>query len=213
MIRRSAVLLVGSAVLALLASCSSASAGPENSVGTAASDTAPSASVGADRDAWLARGGCRSITVTGSAASATAQDTPAGTLLTVTGRTAGGVPVALDLSQLDAMPQVECSIDDRQAEGHQVAFTGVLLSDALTAIGADASVTLHTRALNDYAVDLPVSDIRDLPVLLATRADGRQMTVAHYGPLRIVYPTTGYDLDPTVYDPRWIWQLSSIDVA
>ena len=38
------------------------------------------------------------------------------------------------------------------------------------------------------------------------------MTVAHYGPLRVIYPTTGYDLDPTVYDPRRIWQLSAIDV-
>jgi hypothetical protein len=38
------------------------------------------------------------------------------------------------------------------------------------------------------------------------------MSVANYGPLRIVYPTTGYDLDPTVYDPRWIWQLSAIEL-
>jgi hypothetical protein len=82
----------------------------------------------------------------------------------------------------------------------------------LTAIGADPSSTLHTSALNDYAVDLPVSDIRDLPVLLATSADGASMSVANYGPLRIIHPTTGFDLDPTIYDPRRIWQISSIDV-
>ena len=50
-------------------------------------------------------------------------------------------------------------------------------------------------------------------MLLATRLDGEPMEVAHYGPTRIIYPTAGYDLNPTVYDPRWIWQLSSIDVA
>jgi hypothetical protein len=39
------------------------------------------------------------------------------------------------------------------------------------------------------------------------------MSVAHYGPIRVIYPTTGYNLDPTVYDPRRIWQLSTVDVA
>ena len=56
-------------------------------------------------------------------------------------------------------------------------------------------------------------ELRRESKLLATRLDGEPMSVAHYGPTRIVYPTAGYDLDPTVYDPRWIWQLSSIDVA
>jgi hypothetical protein len=135
-------------------------------------------------------------------------------VLTVTGRFRTGAqgPRQLDIQSLNAMPQVECSVDDRLAEGHQVTFRGVLLSTMLTAIGADPSSTLHTSALNDYAVDLPVSDIRDLPVLLATSADGASMSVANYGPLRIIYPTTGFDLDPTIYDPRRIWQISSIDV-
>ncbi len=33
-----------------------------------------------------------------------------------------------------------------------------------------------------------------------------------YGPTRVVYPTDQFDLDPVVYDPRWIWQLTSIEV-
>ncbi len=91
-------------------------------------------------------------------------------------------------------------------------FTGVLLSDLLKSLGAGDATTLHALALNDYAVDIPMSDIDVLPVLLATRSDGEPMSVANYGPLRVVYPTTGYDLDPTVYDPRWIWQLSAIEL-
>ena len=170
---------------------------------------APSAS-----DGQLSRAGC-SVTANGSSSPAPAQEPADGpVLLTITGRFTAGTqsPRQLDIKSLNALPQVECSVDDRLAEGHQVTFRGVLLSTLLASIGADPSSTLHTSALNDYAVDLPVSDIRDLPVLLATSADGAPMSVANYGPLRIIYPTKGFDLDPTIYDPRRIWQVSSIDV-
>ena len=103
-------------------------------------------------------------------------------------------------------------MDDRLAEGRQVTFRGVLLSTVLSALGVQDATVLRADALNDYSVDLPMSDVTELPVLLATRLDGEPMTVAHYGPLRVIYPTTGYDLDPTVYDPRRIWQLSAITV-
>ena len=116
------------------------------------------------------------------------------------------------MATLDAMRQTTCTVNDRQGEGRDVEFTGVLLADLLASLGATGATTLHTLALNDYAVDIPMSDVEAFPVLLATRADGAPMSVAHYGPLRVVYPTTGYDLDPTVYDPRWIWQLSSIEL-
>jgi hypothetical protein len=165
-------------------------------------------------DGQLTRAGC-SVIATGSSAHTNAQLPAAGpVVLTVTGRFTTGAqsPRQLDMVSLNAMTQVECSVDDRLAEGHQVTFRGVLLSTLLASIGADPSSTLHTNALNDYAVDLPVSDIRDLPVLLATTADGAPMSVAHYGPLRIIYPTAGFNLDPTIYDPRRIWQVSSIDV-
>ena len=164
--------------------------------------TAATRSPSVDTD-WLARGGCRPAAADPSDAAS------AGTVLTVR---AGGRATPVTMTRLDALPQVECTVDDRQAEGRTVTFRGPLLADVLAAAGvvpADGA-TLHTLAVNDYAVDLPASDVRDYPVLLATRADGRPMTVAHYGPLRVVYPTSGFDLDPTVYDPRWIWQLTEI---
>ena len=134
------------------------------------------------------------------------------TVLTVRGLPTKGGTASLNMAALDALPQVECTVDDRIAEGTQVRFRGVLLSTLLTHLGATSATTLSAAALNDYAVDLPMSDVTDLPVLLATRMDDRPMSVAHYGPLRVIYPTTGYNLDPTVYDPRRIWQLSSIDL-
>ncbi|QIM20900.1 molybdopterin-dependent oxidoreductase [Phycicoccus sp. HDW14] len=138
---------------------------------------------------------------------------PTGTVvLTVSGRVTGGADVPLDLATIERMGLVEYSVDDKQAEGHRVTFRGVLLRDLLAVVGAGGAKTLHTLAINDYGVDIPASDARDYPTMLATSVDGQRMSVERYGPTRIVYPTSTYDLDPVTYDPRWIWQLKSIEV-
>ncbi|MGS0683850.1 molybdopterin-dependent oxidoreductase [Nakamurella sp. GG22] len=174
---------------------------------------------------WLDRGGCRILgdptALTAPVTEAPPAPRPTGSaagdsqiVLTVRGLRNGTARTApLDLAYLDALPQVECTVDDRLAEGRQATFRGVLLSTVLSALGVQDATVLRADALNDYSVDLPMSDVTELPVLLATRLDGQPMTVAHYGPLRVIYPTTGYDLDPTVYDPRRIWQLSAITVT
>ena len=119
----------------------------------------------------------------------------------------------LDMAQLEAIGMVAYAVDDMQAEGRRVTFTGVLLRDVLDAAGAsDDAVALEMSALNDYAVSIPSDDQHESPVMIATRVDGERMAVADYGPIRVVYPYDTHDLDPTVYDPRWIWQLASIDV-
>ncbi|MEO3936325.1 molybdopterin-dependent oxidoreductase [Dermatophilaceae bacterium Soc4.6] len=135
-------------------------------------------------------------------------------VLTISGRLGAGVkgPVRLDLAGLEQLGLVEYSTMDKQAEGRRATFRGVLLRRLLSAVGAGSATTLHTLAVNDFAVDIPVSDASAYPVLLATRVDGARMPVDHYGPVRVIYPTDGTDLDSTVYDPRWIWQLTSIVV-
>ena len=138
------------------------------------------------------------------------------TVLTLTGVpvTNVGDALALDRETLQQIGMVEYTVDDRQAEGRDVVFTGPLVRDLLAVAGVEEgdATTLHTVALNDYSVDVPIEDAYELPVILAVLADGEPMSVARYGPTRLVYPTEGFDLDPTVYDPRWIWQLATIDV-
>lgn len=133
-------------------------------------------------------------------------------VLTVSGKVTGGADVPLDLATIERMGLVEYSADDKQAEGHVVTFRGVLLRTLLDVVGAHGATTLHTLAVNDYGVDIPASDARDYPAMVATSVDGQRMTVERYGPTRVVYPTEGFDLDPVTYDPRWIWQLKSIEV-
>ena len=138
------------------------------------------------------------------------------TVLTLTGVpvTNVGDTLALDRETLQQIGMVEYTVDDRQAEGRDVVFTGPLVRDLLAVAGVEEGdgTTLHTVALNDYSVDVPIEDAYELPVMLAVLADGEPMSVARYGPTRFVYPTEGFYLDPTVYDPRWIWQLATIGV-
>lgn len=118
-----------------------------------------------------------------------------------------------DMDTLEKLGLIEYSVDDQQAEGGVVTFQGVLLNDILDIAGiADNATNLDTIALNDYSIDIPLSDAQDYPVMLATRVDGERMTIDRYGPIRIVYPYESYEFDTVIYDPRWIWQLSSIVV-
>lgn len=125
-----------------------------------------------------------------------------------------GRTLQFDLATLDRLGTVSYTVFDRQAEGRDVRFSGPLLRTVLKVAGVDLTKeqTLRCLALNDYAVDVPTGDAVKFPVLLATRADGKRMSVAHYGPTRFIYPTHGFNLDKTVYDPRWIWQLDQIVV-
>lgn len=146
-------------------------------------------------------------------------DVPAPTgevLLTITGDidvTNQGDALVLDMATIESLGTVEYTVEDVEAEGGEVTFTGVLLEDVLALAGmGDDAATLHTGAVNDYTVDIPATDVTEYPVLLATRVDGERMTIERFGPLRVVYPTHAFDLEPTVYGPRWIWQLVTIDV-
>lgn len=117
----------------------------------------------------------------------------------------------LDLELLESLQLVEYTTSDLQAEGGDATFTGVLLEDVLALAGAEDSTTLTATALNDYRVDIPTADL-EFAVMVATSVNGERMPVERYGPTRIVYPYGSGELDPAVYDPRWIWQLASIEV-
>lgn len=123
-----------------------------------------------------------------------------------------GTDLQLDTTMLEQLPTWSYTADDSEATGRAVKFSGPLLRDVLSVAGIDAETftTLHTVALNDYKVDIPVADAFTYPVLLATRADGRTMSVADYGPTRVVYPTETYNLSKATYYARWIWQLTSV---
>lgn len=149
---------------------------------------------------------------------AKAQDAmkPSGeTILTISGeigqKNTRDSKYTLDLAMLDTMPQSEFSTSTIWTKG-KITYRGVRLKTLLDQLGAKGK-TLHMVAINDYAVDVPVTDAVDDGPILATRADGKPLSVREKGPVWLIYP---FDDKPEyrseVIYSRAIWQLKAIEV-
>jgi hypothetical protein len=91
-------------------------------------------------------------------------------------------------------------------------FEGVFLSDVLTAVGAEGEMLVLT-ALDDYRVQVPVSDLWKYGVVVALKQDGAYMAVRDKGPLWVIYPMDDYaELRSHRMTDRMIWQLSAVEV-
>lgn len=149
------------------------------------------------------------------ATSAWALDPPTGpVVLTVKGaisNTNAGDTAQFDLAMLEALKGRKGSMETPWTEG-TVTFEGPLLREVLAAAGAEGS-SLKVRALNDYAADVPAADA-DLDTILATKLDGKPMSVRDKGPLMLVYP---FDLDAGLYNEKYfsrsVWQIKEIEVS
>ena len=91
-------------------------------------------------------------------------------------------------------------------------FEGVRLSKIAELLGIDSGVFVGF-AINDYSVEIPVSDAFDYQPIIAYKRNGQFMSVRDKGPLWIIYP---YDLDrktntELIYS-RSIWQLDRLVV-
>ncbi|KIC11146.1 oxidoreductase [Leisingera sp. ANG-M1] len=89
-------------------------------------------------------------------------------------------------------------------------FTGVPLAVLMERMGV-SSGQLEAHAVNDYSVQIPVSDAVAGGPIVAYERNGAEMSLRNKGPLWVVYP---YDSNPAyrteeVYS-RSIWQLDRI---
>ncbi|MCU4655216.1 molybdopterin-dependent oxidoreductase [Roseibacterium sp. SDUM158016] len=135
-------------------------------------------------------------------------------LLTVRGAIAStndGDAAVFDREMLEALGAESFETTTIWTEGVQ-SFTGVPLNTVLDALGAEGE-TLRAIALNDYAVEIPVSDAEEGGPIVAYLQNGAPMSVREKGPLWVVYPydaNTAYQTEQ-IYS-RSIWQLVSIEV-
>ena len=119
---------------------------------------------------------------------------------------------AFDFAMLSSMPTESFETTTIWTEGAQ-SFTGVSLNTLLDQIGVDGQ-RLLASAINDYQVEIPVTDAIAGGPIVAYLRNGEPMSVRNKGPLWIVYP---YDLNEdyqteTIYS-RSIWQLDRIEVV
>lgn len=154
-----------------------------------------------------------------AAGGAHAMEAPTGAVvLSLTGRirlgnagTAAARQAHFDMSMLEQLPQASFSTRTPwYAQARR--FTGPLLRDLLSAVGAQGQV-VRALALNDYRVDIPVEDTRRWDVIVARLLDERPMTVRDKGPLFVMYPFDRHaELRNPLYHSRCAWQLRTLEV-
>lgn len=153
---------------------------------------------------------------------ATAEDLPSPTgeiILDVTGLigTTNGPDndpdkASFDLAMLQAMDPVEITTSTIWTEGVH-SFTGVPLNRLVEVLGVTGGV-LKMTAINDYMVEVPVSDAVEGGPVLAYAMDGEPMSVRDKGPVWLIYPFDGNSLyQSEVYYSRSIWQLNRIEAS
>jgi len=92
-------------------------------------------------------------------------------------------------------------------------FEGVSLKTLTEMLGVEDGTLLAT-AINDYTVEIPVSDAIENGPIIAYLMNGEGMSVREKGPLWIVYPyDSTADYRTEIVYSRSIWQLDRIEVV
>ncbi|MBB3019381.1 hypothetical protein FHR70_002446 [Microvirga lupini] len=134
-------------------------------------------------------------------------------MLTVSGnieQTNSGGAALFDMEMLQALGKASFSTKWELSEVPQL-FEGFPLRALLERVGAQGK-SLRASALNDYVAVVPIEDLKFEP-MIATRVDGRTLTIRDKGPLWIAYPRDFHKvLQDSRYDARWVWQLNKLHV-
>jgi hypothetical protein len=92
-------------------------------------------------------------------------------------------------------------------------FQGVSLAVLSERLGISGT-NLRALAVNDYAVEIPLSDAVENGPIIAYKMDGKTMSVRDKGPLWIIYPyDSSADYRTEVVYSRSIWQLDRIEAV
>ncbi len=135
------------------------------------------------------------------------------TVLTLRNATAiGNQEVRLSEGDLLGLPQVTIRTHTEFTDG-EVEFVGPLARDVLDLIAAGTATTAHMVAVNQYAVDIPISDFADFDVIFALYADGNRLSLRDKGPIWVMYPLDQHEeLQDSLYNVRLIWQLTEVEL-
>jgi hypothetical protein len=118
-----------------------------------------------------------------------------------------GSIAAFDMKTLERLPRVDATVTEPFLK-KQMRFSGIRVADLLRITGApNGKVTMH--ALDDYKVTFSAGQLADTRAVLATRANGKRITLAKGGPIRIILLGDSEDAHNT---DNWIWSVDSMKV-
>ncbi len=116
-----------------------------------------------------------------------------------------------DLAMLDALGTEEFETTTIWTDGPQM-FRGVPLHRLIEVLQAKGAV-IAASALNDYMVEIPLTDAVEGGPILAFEQNGEELSVRDKGPLWVVYPydaATAYQTE--VIYARSIWQVKRMEI-
>jgi hypothetical protein len=135
-------------------------------------------------------------------------------ILTVSGKIGvknAGETARFDMKMIESLPQHSFTTSTPWFD-KPVKFTGPLLADLLAAVKASGT-TLSAVAINDYKINIPMTDVQEYKVIVARLLDDKPMSVREKGPLFVVFPfDSAVELRSSTYYERSIWQLKALDV-
>jgi hypothetical protein len=133
------------------------------------------------------------------------------TVLALSGGTIGESRLNADVQLLESIGTVSYSVNDPY-ENRPVEYEGVLLESLFDQFGGAAATGVTITAIDDYQQVISRVDAEKWPIILALKADGEYAKRNHRGPSMIIYPYDQYsELEPTKYDPQWVWQIAGIN--
>lgn len=117
----------------------------------------------------------------------------------------------LSMAAIKALPQ-QTFMTKTPWYPDSVKFSGPLLRDVL-ALAKVKGTDISAIALDDYKVQIPMSDAQQYDMILAHKINDEAIPVKTKGPLFVVYP---YDSKPELqalrFYERSIWQLKALTV-
>ena len=132
--------------------------------------------------------------------------------------TPGNGDAAVELSEesFSSLPQSVIETGNEFVDGI-ARFEGPKAIDVLEGImgslDTDTVEAIRFIAANDYQVDVPLKDLSEYGVILATHMNGMRLSRRDKGPIWLIYPMTEFpELQNSIYNARLIWQVTRIEV-
>ncbi|WP_050479375.1 molybdopterin-dependent oxidoreductase [Herbaspirillum rhizosphaerae] len=96
-----------------------------------------------------------------------------------------------DFASLSALPQTTIK-PTLEYDSKQHVLSGPLLTDVVNAAGAGAGSDVLLRAVDGYAVQVALAEIRKYRFIVATHLDGKPIPLGGLGPLWAVYDADSF---------------------
>ena len=127
-----------------------------------------------------------------------------------------GMPTQFcDMSNLDSMPQETILTNLPASLGiiGQNEWSGASLKYIAQSLGAKEDSTIELVALNDYTISIPMKSITSYNPVLASRFNGKTISVRNKGPLILIYPFDKYkEINIPLYQDYTIWMIHEIRI-